>query len=169
MEAKEIINIIAIIVSPIVAVVVGQLLQKRSRIHADKVEIFKTLMISRGLGWSIESVKALNIIEVIFCDDKSVLNQWKIYYDKLCVEDPSETEMTKIKTEGDKLLEVIAKSLGYKEITWETIQRPYIPNGLKNNMSQQQQFMSDQLSVMNKMNEYMHHMNYTGVNHKDSQ
>lgn len=53
------------------------------------------------MDWSTESVKALNIIEVVFSDDHSVLNQWKIYYDRLCVENPNETELSKIKTEGD--------------------------------------------------------------------
>ena len=154
----EIINIISIIVSPIIAVIVGQILQNNSRKRADKLEIFKTLMVSRGLGWSVESVRALNIIEVVFGDDKNVLNQWKVYYDRLCVENPNKTELSKIKTEGDKLLEVIAKSLGYK-ITWETIQKPYIPKGLTDNMNQQQQYMSNQLSVMNIMNRYMQHMN----------
>ena len=85
MRTIDIINIIAIIVSPVVAVVVGQILQDRRKKRSDKMEIFKTLMISRGLGWSTESVKALNIIEVVFSDDQSVLNQWKIYYDRLCV------------------------------------------------------------------------------------
>ena len=53
-------------------------------------------MINRGLGWSVDSVRALNIIEVVFDDEKSVLNQWKAYYDKLCVENPSETDLSKI-------------------------------------------------------------------------
>ena len=67
----------------------------------------------------MESVRALNVIEVVFGDDKNVLNQWKIYYDRLCVENPNETEQVKIKSEGDKLLEVIAKSLGYKIHRWK--------------------------------------------------
>ena len=82
MRVIDIINISAIIVSPVVAVIVGQILQDRRKKRSDKMEIFKTLMISRGLGWSTESVKALNIIEVVFSDDHSVLNQWKIYYDR---------------------------------------------------------------------------------------
>lgn len=155
----DIINVIAIIISPVIAVIVGQILQNNRKKRVDKLEIFKSLMISRGLGWSVESVRALNIIEVVFCDDKRVLNQWKIYYDKLCVENPNETELSKIKTEGDKLLEVIAKSLGYN-ITWETIQKPYIPKGLKDNMNQQQQYMDNQTSVMNMMNTYMQQMNF---------
>ena len=159
----DIINIIAIIISPIVAVIVGQYLQSKSKKREDKLEIFKILMVSRGLGWSTESVRALNIIEVVFSDDKNVLNQWKKYYDRLCVEEPNETELSKIKIEGDKLLEVIAKSLGYK-ITWETIQNPYIPRGLTNNLSQQQQYMNNQLSVMDMMNTYMQHMSFNDTN-----
>lgn len=159
----DIINIIAIIISPIVAVIVGQYLQNKSKKREDKLEIFKILMVSRGLGWSTESVRALNIIEVVFSDDKNVLNQWKKYYDKLCVEEPNETELSKIKIEGDKLLEVIAKSLGYK-ITWETIQNPYIPRGLTNNLSQQKQYMNNQLSVMDMMNTYMQHMSFNDTN-----
>lgn len=167
MEVMDIINIIAIIVSPIVAVIIGQTLQDKIRIRADKIEVFKTLMISRGMGLSLESVKALNIIEIVYSDDKKVLNQWKIYHDKLRVENPDETELGKIKTERDKLLEVMAKSLGYKDkITWETIQNPYIPDGLIDNMNQQQQYMNNQSAVMNMMNEYMQQMNLNGKYHK---
>lgn len=160
MRTLDIINIIAIIISPVVAVVVGQILQDRRKKRSDKMEIFKTLMISRGLGWSTESVKALNIIEVVFSDDQSVLDQWKTYYDRLCVENPNETELSKIKTEGDKLLDVMAKSLGYKEkVTWETIQKPYIPKGLSDNIIQQQQYQSAQLDMMNLASNYLQNMN----------
>jgi hypothetical protein len=159
MRTLDIINIIAIIVSPVVAVVVGQILQDRRKKRSDKMEIFKTLMISRGLGWSTESVKALNIIEVVFSDDQLVLDQWKIYYDRLCVEDPNETERFKIKAEGDKLLDVMAKSLGYKEkVTWETIQKPYMPKGLADNIIQQQQYQSAQLDIMNLASNYFQNM-----------
>ena len=159
MEVKDIISIIAIIISPIVAVLVGQILQNREKKRADKMEVFKTLMVFRGLGWTPEKVKALNMIEVVFSNDKNVLNQWKIYYDRLCVENPNETELLKIKNEGDKLLEEMAKSLGYKDkVTWETIQKPYIPQGLLFNMSQQQQFKNAQLDAISKVSEYMHQM-----------
>lgn len=126
--------------------IVGQILQNNRKKREDKLEIFKTLMINRGLGWSVDSVRALNIIEVVFDDEKSVLNQWKAYYDKLCVENPSETDLSKIKIEGDKLLEVIAKSLGYK-ISLETIQKPYLPKGLADHVNQEQQYMNNQLAV----------------------
>ena len=53
----DVINIISIIVSPIIAVIVGQILQNNSKKRAEKLEIFKTLMVSRGLGglWKEEA------------------------------------------------------------------------------------------------------------------
>ena len=147
----DIISVIAIIISPIIAVFVGQTIQDKRNKRADKMEIFKVLMISRGLGWSNESVKALNIIEIVFSDDKEVLSQWKTYYDKLCVEEPDDMELLKIKTEGDKLLDVMAKSLEYRDIvTWETIQKPYIPKGLTENISQQEQYKNAQKTSYEK-------------------
>lgn len=165
MRVIDIINVLAIIVSPVVAVIVGQVLQDRRKKRSDKMEIFKTLMISRGLGWSTESVKALNIIEVVFCDDQTVLDQWKIYYDRLCVENPNEIELSKIKVEGDKLLDVMAKSLGYKEIvTWETIQKPYIPKGLSDNIIQQQQYQTAQLDIMDLASNYFQQIRKESAN-----
>ena len=152
MRFEDVLNIIALIVIPIIAVVIGQHLQNRSKRRDDKMEIFKTLMISRAVGWTNESVRALNIIEVVFSDNKSVLKQWKIYYDKLCVENPTETNIKKIQTERDKLIETIARALGYKnKITWETIQNPYIPKGMVDLMEQQQKYQNNQLEIMENM------------------
>ena len=131
MECKDILNLIAIIVIPIVAVLIGQYLQYREEIRKDKMQIFKTLMTSRIYGWTQESVHCLNIIEIVFSDDKKVCKAWKDLYDKYCVQNPDETQLKKIQNAQYKLLETIAKSLGYKnKVTWETIQNPYIPKGM---------------------------------------
>ena len=131
MECKDILNLIAMIVIPIVAVLIGQYLQYREEIRKDKMQIFKTLMTSRIYGWTQESVHCLNIIEIVFSDDKKVCEAWKDLYDKYCVQNPDETQLKKIQNAQYKLLETIAKSLGYKnKVTWETIQNPYIPKGM---------------------------------------
>ncbi len=149
MDISDYINIAAIILAPIVSVIVGQILQNRAKKRQDKMEIFKALMTSRVYGWTNASVYALNIIDVVFADDKKVRAQWKVYYDKLCVGNPVQEDLKKIETEQYKLLEAIAKSLGYKnKITWETIQNPYIPKGLSTSMEQQQQYQNGQLEVM---------------------
>lgn len=120
----NVLNIIALILVPILAVVVGQKLQDRAQKRNDKMQIFKILMTSRIFGWTNESVQAMNLIDIVFADDKAVRKQWKICFDKMCVENPTETELSKIKTEREKLLETMAKSLGYKDIiTWESIQK----------------------------------------------
>ena len=58
MEPIEIIfavlNIIAIVLVPIVAVIVGQKLQDRTDKRKDKLTVFKVLMANRS-GWSSES------------------------------------------------------------------------------------------------------------------
>lgn len=152
----EIINIVALILVPILAVVVGQKLQDRAQKRNDKMQIFKILMTSRIWGWTNESVQAMNLIDVVFADDTAVRKQWKICFDKMCVENPTETDLSKIKTEKEKLLETMAKSLGYKDIiTWDSIQNPYIPKGMTDMMAQQQENRDNQSIIMEQMKKMM--------------
>lgn len=72
MELKDILNLIAIFIIPVVAVIVGQHLQNRAEIRKDKMHIFKVLMTSRIYGWTQENVHCLNIIDIVFADDKKV-------------------------------------------------------------------------------------------------
>lgn len=142
--SMEIINLIALIVVPIAAVYIGQKLQDREQKRKDKIQIFKILMTSRIFGWTNDSVQAMNLIDVVFADDKDVCDQWKVCFDKMRIENPTETDLLKMKTEKEKLLEKMAKSLGYKNITWESIQNPYMPKGMVDLMAQQQAFQNSQ-------------------------
>lgn len=138
MECKDILNLIAIVVIPIVAVIIGQHLQNRAEVRKDKMHIFKVLMSSRIYGWTQEKVHCLNIIDIVFSDDRDVRSAWKELYDKYCVQNPNEMQMKLIQNAQYKLLETMAKSLGYKNnITWETIQNPYIPKGMLEQMDEQ--------------------------------
>lgn len=149
-----IINTIAIIVIPVIAVIIGQRLQKREKQRDDKLRIFTTLMKDRFWGWTNESVYALNIVDIVFSKDKKVIDQWKIYKDKLTIENPTDTDMKKIDIEKYKLLEVMAKSLSY-DIPWETIQNPYFPQGMANNFLQQQNYQNMQTEIMKKFNDLL--------------
>ena len=155
-EIIDVLNIIALIFVPIFAVIIGQKLQDRAQKRNDKMQIFKILMTSRIFGWTNESVQAMNLIDIVFADDKAVREQWKVCFDKMCVENPTETELSKIKTEREKLLETMAKSLGYKKIiTWESIQNPYIPKGMTELMAQQQAYQKNQSVIMEQMKNMM--------------
>lgn len=153
-----IVNIIAVIVAPIVAVKVGQYLQDRAQLRKDKMDIFRTLMANRT-GWSAASVYAMNIIDVVFADDMSVRNCWKTYYEKLCIQNPDEMQQKQIQTAHYKLLETIAISLGFKDkITWETVQNPYIPIGMVNTVQQQQVIQGGQALLADFMSSVLSRM-----------
>ena len=64
-----IINVAALIIVPIAAVFIGQKLQDRNQKRKDKMEIFRVLMMNRGIGWTADTVRALNIIDVVFSDN----------------------------------------------------------------------------------------------------
>ena len=151
----NVVNIIALIVIPILAVIIGQKLQERAQKRNDKIQIFKILMTSRIYGWTNDSVQAMNLIDVVFADDKAVCKQWKTCFDKMCVENPTETDLLKIKKEKEKLLETMAKSLGYKNVSWESIQNPYIPKGMTDLIEQQQKYQTTQSVIMEQMKNMM--------------
>ena len=139
------INVATVLIAPIVAVIIGQKLQDKGQKRKDKMEIFRVLMMNRGIGWTADTVRALNIIDVVFSDDDSVRARWKEYYNQLCIQTPNVMQRKQIQEAQDKLLEAIAQSLGYKkQVTWETIQNPYIPQGMLNAMQQQQNIQNGQ-------------------------
>lgn len=150
-----IINTIAVIAIPVVAVIIAQKLQNRAEKRKDKMQIFKTLMTSRIYGWTPDSVYALNIIDIVFADDQEVREAWKDLNDKYHVSNPDQQHLKKIEKAQYKLLESISNSLGYKDkITWETIQNPYIPDGMVAQIEAQkksQQAYFDLLAGMSKM------------------
>ena len=67
------INLIAVIVAPIVAVIIGQKLQDRAEKRKDKMAVFKALMTYR-YGWSQESAIALNSSNLHLSDNNLQLS-----------------------------------------------------------------------------------------------
>ncbi len=153
MECKDVLNLVAIIIIPIAAVLIAQWLQNRAEKRKDKMQIFKALMTSRIYGWTPESVNALNVIDIVFANDKSVRAAWKDLNDKYNVSDPDEQHLKKIQLAQYKLLEAIANSLGYKDkITWETIQNPYMPKGMADQIESQKKMQKTYQSVLDNVN-----------------
>lgn len=94
----------------------------------------------------------MNIIDIVFADDKTVRGAWKDLYDKYCVQNPNETQLKKIQNAQYKLLETMAKSLGYKDkVTWETIQNPYVPNGMIRQWQEQAKSQQEYNTLLNTM------------------
>ncbi len=145
----EIINIIAIVLGPIAAVLITRYVQVRSERRKEKSEIFRTLMTYRGQGWSnYECVNCLNMIEVVFYDNQDVVDKWKDLFEKYCKDQLDQSDQLKIATAQHKLLEAMAKCLGYSDhIDWDTIQHSYVPQWLSNNNLKQQELFDAQLAI----------------------
>ena len=151
----QIVNIAALVIIPIISVWIAHHLQIRSAKRKDKMDAFKVLMTSRIYGWTPASVDALNTIDVVFVDDQNVRNAWADLNKKYHIERPSDEDVKSIEKTHLQLLQEMANSLGYKgKISWETVQEPYMPNGMVMQIEQQkrnQQLYFDALSGVENM------------------
>ena len=138
-----VLNLIAVLLIPVVAVIVGQYLQDRVQKRKDKMQIFQCLMSRRITGWAaLEAVNAINSIDIIFTDNKEIRNQLGVWKSKCRKDIPSEEQYR----EQCKLLELMANDLGYKDkITWDIIQNPYYPEGLNQQLTMNTQIMNGQV------------------------
>ena len=172
MEIRDVLNLAAIIIIPILSVLISHWCQISSEKRKDKMQIFKTLMTARIYGWTVDSVHALNIIDIVFANDKTVRAAWKDLNDKYHVTNPDISQLEKIEQAQYKLLEAIANSLGYKDkITWETIQNPYIPIGLMRQMEENKQSQQAYISVLNSVSQMIpkNDSNKEGETHVDTE
>ena len=78
-----VINILAIVIIPILAVYLGRSLQDKSERRKDKMQIFQCLMTRRITGWAgMDAVNALNTIDIVFSDCEPVRKQWAVLLSK---------------------------------------------------------------------------------------
>lgn len=101
-----IITIFAIVLSPIIALKIQKKLDILSDMRERKLNVFKTLMATRGDRNSREHIEALNMIDVEFYDDTTVIDSWNIYRCEL----DSSLDNTKLFID---LLFCMATALGY--------------------------------------------------------
>lgn len=86
MATNEILTIIAIILGPIFAVQIEKYLQRKRDEKERRINIFKTLMATRGSSLSFAHVEALNRIDLEFSVGRKylkVIESWKEYFDNL--------------------------------------------------------------------------------------
>ena len=152
MEMRDFLNLAALVIIPIVAVLIGQDLQARAKKRDDKMRVFEVLMAHRVLGLSPEVVKAYTMIYIPVADDKEVCKKWSDYYEALCVEDPDEAQLADDIIKQTELLKAMASSLGYKdELSQAALDTKYVPVGMVNAMQQGRQQQQDYGSLLNEV------------------
>lgn len=145
----EWINLVAIIVIPILAVIIGQYLQDRSEKRKDKMRVFTHLMSYRSFGYIDQySVNIFNSVPIIFYDDKEVIEKYNSYLKSLNIKpDDAQIKQKEIEDNKTKMLEAMAKALKYKNINWELIQNPYIPKGLLDQIDAENTYKRGQVEL----------------------
>lgn len=150
MDIQNIINIIAIVLSPIIAVLITRYLSIRTDKKKDKMEIFKILMATRYNRCTIEYVRALNSIDVVFYDSKKVRKAWSDYYSVLQNPTPNSNLIS------DKellLIEAMAQDLHYTNIKWENVKSFYFPQWLSTQYQQEANFKNAQLTITSSISQ----------------
>lgn len=110
----EIINIVAIIISPIIAVSITWWYQNRKEKRDEKIRLFFKLFSHRkAFPPSPDLVEALNSIEVVFHDSKIVVDRWHEYYEMLRVQNPDTAHIARQNKKYLDLLTDIAVNVGY--------------------------------------------------------
>jgi hypothetical protein len=133
----EAINIIAIIISPIVAVLITFWVNNRSSKRNDKMYVFKALLIHQNNPINPQRIESLNLVDVIFYKDSNItqqINKYKHFHDDLTASIGVSTPTIVTKKSVDlndayiKLLELIAANLGYREaMNWDNLKHNIIP------------------------------------------
>lgn len=110
-------TLIALVIGPVLAAKLTRRSDVRQEKERRKWEIFRSLMQNRGNDISAEFVDSLNLIEIEFCDHKSVIKARRKLFKHLCSAVPvGEPAFTNHVREGEKrkikLLQSVAKACG---------------------------------------------------------
>ena len=143
-------NIIAVALSPVIAILVSLWLQDRKEKRQLKQKIFETLIATRHATMTEDNVRALNMIDVVFHDAERVRSLWREYFEMLNNEGlNNENGWTVRRNKNLELITEMAKTLGYgKAITHLDVDRVYYPTGLGNQSARAQEISDELLRVL---------------------
>ena len=149
MDCKDIVPIVAILASPVIAVLITLYVERRRQRRRDKMELFKTLMTQRGVVMSYAWVNAINSIPIVFSDTKSVIDALGCFMRAVSTVPFNNEEFENKKV---KLLESMSTSLGYaKNIDWEQLRGAYIPQWVQDEITFNAKLRDAQLTFANSL------------------
>lgn len=141
-----IVQVIAVAIVPVIVWLLGNVWQNRKAKEDAKRKLFFTLMANRqSRPINKEWVDALNIIDVVFQDDRKVRAAWRAYYDSL---DSASQYNKNTNAFLLDLLSEMANSLGYKNLKQTEIDRAYTPQGFIDNSNLQMILQKEALRVL---------------------
>ena len=139
-------QVLAVAVVPIIVWFIGIKYQDRKAKKNAQMNVFLTLMANRkAIPISKEWVDSLNIIDVVFQDNKKVRQAWKEYFDSLNNKSPH------FETNNSYMLDLLSEmalSLGYKDLKQTEIDAFYNPQLFLNQSNLQNQILNENLRVL---------------------
>ncbi|MDQ7818353.1 MAG: hypothetical protein RDU14_15100 [Melioribacteraceae bacterium] len=153
----EIINIIAILLSPVIAVCITLWYQNYRLKRNDKMELFLTLMANRKTfppPYSV--VNGLNTIDVVFHQHSSVLILWHQYYDSL----HQKAEVVDWERQNHIYLDMLtemARVLHYKNLKQTEIDKFYTPIAYGQQYVISQELQNELLRVLKGTSHFLVH------------
>jgi hypothetical protein len=129
-EWALVLNIVAILLAPIIALWVGGILQRRTNAYNAKLQVFGTLMAYRHDMFSAEALRALNLIDAVFASNAEVREAWTRYFASLNDAAMNVSPGYSIREEKKRELFLsMVKALGLsKKISSADLLRTYLPN-----------------------------------------
>lgn len=145
-------NLISITLIPVIIWVLGIRYQDRKTKKDAKLSLFLTLMANRKTSpINKEWVDSLNIIDVVFQDDKKVRQAWLEYFESLH-ENSVNNQNSAIYLLV--LLSEMANSLDYGDLKQTEIDRFYSPQYFGSQMTRQELMTQEELRIMMSSKSY---------------
>lgn len=142
--------IIAVIFSPVVAVLISIWVQHRKEKRQSQIWVLSTLIANRHQQLNVDNIRALNMIDFIFHKKAAVRKLWHEYYDMLCNAGLNNEIGWKQRSQKNiELITEMAKTLGYgKTISHLDIDRVYNPSGVVDQLLAGQELQKELLRVL---------------------
>ncbi len=144
--STETMNIIAVILGPIVAVIITLWYQNRKEKRDTKHRAFLLLMAHRRSSPpDFALVEVLNTLDVVFQDTPKITQLWHEYYDLLSSPNPN------FQVQEHKYIDLvseIASALGYSKLKQTDIDKFYRPQGHADQAALQNKIQKEFLRVL---------------------
>ena len=140
------IGVLAVLLSPVIAVLVTLWHQSRKEKRDAKRWIVQTLMATRHSRLTDEAVRALNLIDLVFHDAPTVRRLWHEYFEMLCNEGLNNLQGGNTRSKKSlEMLTEMARVVGYgSSVTHLDVDRVYFPQAL-GDQEQRTREISDEL------------------------
>jgi len=132
LSSITLVNIAAILLSPVIAVLVTLWLSARRQVYDRQLQVLLTLFGNRHRPISNDTVQALSVIDVVFAKNERVRRLWREYFEMLGnagLGNPSGWAQRDQKLR--ELIHAMAQSLGFRgKLDHHDTERIYVPEGM---------------------------------------